>query len=420
MGKSSLLAAVTARAKELSFRIGHGTSAPVEGAWPYAPVVEALADLCRRHPTLLDGLPDHHREEIDRALAGAEIPWTGESSHQRLFVAAAELVRLASATNGLLLTIDDVHDADDASLRLLHYIARSTHDQRVCIVLAHRPAPIDRHAGGDAPEPDRPPRRDRARARPARRRRHRGARASPRRRAAAPSWSSRSPRSAGASRSPCNELARRAANEPRWVQALDANMIGGIAPATREVLQRVAVVGSSFDTDEFVALSGLPEDEAFDHLDAALAALDRRADERRLPVPPRPRARRAPRRRAAPPAPAHPSRRRQPPRSSWTRRRRASATTCCRPGATAEAVPYLLRAAETEAAVGAYRDALGARRRGPAARHRRAPGDRAVAAGRPAQRHRRPDGGVGLPGGARRRRRRQPRGACGSGSPAAR
>ena len=98
MGKSSLLAAITTRAKELSFRVGHGTSAPVEGAWPYAPIVEALADLCRRHPTLLDGLADHHRDEIDRALAGAEISWTGESSHQRLFVAAAELVRLASAT----------------------------------------------------------------------------------------------------------------------------------------------------------------------------------------------------------------------------------------------------------------------------------------------------------------------------------
>src|SRR6185369_12003457 len=107
------------------------------------PVVEALADLCRRHPTLLDGLPDNHREEIDRALSGEEISWSGGSSHQRLFVAAAELVRLASATNGLLLTIDDVHDADDASLRLLHYIARSTHDQRVCIAITQRPAPMN-------------------------------------------------------------------------------------------------------------------------------------------------------------------------------------------------------------------------------------------------------------------------------------
>ena len=53
--------------------MGHGLSAPVEGSWPFAPVVEALADLCRRHPTLLDGLSDQHRTEIDRALAGEEI-----------------------------------------------------------------------------------------------------------------------------------------------------------------------------------------------------------------------------------------------------------------------------------------------------------------------------------------------------------
>jgi predicted ATPase len=91
---------------------------------------------------LLDGLADHHREEINRALAGAEKPWTGASSHQRLYLAAAELVRQASATRGLLLTVDDLHDADDASLRLLHYIARSAHDQRVCMVFTHRPAPM--------------------------------------------------------------------------------------------------------------------------------------------------------------------------------------------------------------------------------------------------------------------------------------
>ncbi len=67
-----------------------------------------------------------------------------------------------------------------------------------------------------------------------------------------------------------DELARRAAHEPDWVRYVDVNTIGGIAPTTREVLQRVAVVGMAFDTDEFVALSGLPEREAYDHLDAAL------------------------------------------------------------------------------------------------------------------------------------------------------
>jgi Predicted ATPase len=142
MGKTALVAAIVARAGELGFRIGSGTSAPVEGAWPYAPVVEALAEVCRRDPGLLGGLAGHHRDEIERVLTGAENSWTGDGSHQRLFVAVAELVRLASAPTGLLLTVDDVHDADDASLRLLHYLARSAYDRPVCIAVSHRPAPM--------------------------------------------------------------------------------------------------------------------------------------------------------------------------------------------------------------------------------------------------------------------------------------
>jgi DNA-binding SARP family transcriptional activator len=356
VGKSALVAAITARASELNFRIGQGTSAPVEGAWPYAPIVEALADLCRRHPTLLDGLSDHHRDEIDRALAGTEITWTGESSHQRLFVAAAELVRLASATHGLLLTVDDVHDADDASLRLLHYIARSTREHGVCIVVAHRPAPIsttlaetrqsliERHGAveialGPLDEIE--------------------IATVVGRHVAAPG-AELVERIAALSRGipfAVNELARRAAHEPEWVQALDANMIAGIAPATREILQRVAVVGTSFDTDEFVALAGVGEAEAFDHLDRALAALivepasagyrfrhglvrDALLDD----VPPH--------------------RRRRIHRDAASRLVELNASAArighhlLESGATAEAVPYLLRAAETEAAVGAYRDAL--------------------------------------------------------------
>ena len=49
---------------------GVGTAAAIEGAWPYAPVLEALADLCRRHPALLDGLADEYRVEIEGALRG--------------------------------------------------------------------------------------------------------------------------------------------------------------------------------------------------------------------------------------------------------------------------------------------------------------------------------------------------------------
>src|SRR5690349_10728336 len=90
-GKSSLLAAIADRAAERGFLAGHGTAATAS--------------------------------------------WAGQSTHQRLFLAAAELVKLAAAGKGVLLTVDDVHDADDGSLRLLHYLARSARGQRVCIVL---------------------------------------------------------------------------------------------------------------------------------------------------------------------------------------------------------------------------------------------------------------------------------------------
>ena len=68
----------------------------------------------------LDGLDDVYRLEIDRALSGRDMTWTGEttpitahvwgareSGHQRLFVAAAELIRLAATGHGLLLVVDD-------------------------------------------------------------------------------------------------------------------------------------------------------------------------------------------------------------------------------------------------------------------------------------------------------------------------
>ena len=139
IGKTAILAWLEKTCTASGIRIGTATAAQIEGAWPYAPVLEALADLCRRHPALLDGLDDALREEIERALSGRETTWRAQSGDQRLFVAAAELLRLAAAGSGAVLVVDDAHDADDASMRLLHYLARSTQSDRVLIVIAHRP-----------------------------------------------------------------------------------------------------------------------------------------------------------------------------------------------------------------------------------------------------------------------------------------
>ena len=142
VGKSAVLDLTDVLARRKGWKVARGAASSVEGPWPYSPVLEALSALCRRHPALLDGLADNYRAELEQALTGRELGWTGENSHQKLFVAATELLRVAAAGSGLVLMVDDVHDADEASLRLLHYLSRCVVDEKVVLVLARRePAP---------------------------------------------------------------------------------------------------------------------------------------------------------------------------------------------------------------------------------------------------------------------------------------
>jgi DNA-binding SARP family transcriptional activator/tetratricopeptide (TPR) repeat protein len=352
VGKSALLVAAIARARRLGLRVGQGTSASVEGDWPYAPVLEALADLCGHDRAVLDTLPPEHRLRIDRVLSGTDLTWDGAGSHQRLFVAVAELVRAASIGAGVLLVVDDVHDADDASLRLLHHVARATRDRPVGLVLAHRPRPMPAHV---------------AQLRQSLLERH-GAdelalgplgeddvaalveRLTP---GADPELVARIGALSRGLPFAVKHLARRAST----AQTLDADMVTGLPAATRDVLQRVAVVGSCVDTDEFVALSGLEEADAHDHLDAALSALVLRPSSAGY------RFRHDLIREALlSDVPAH--RRRKIHRQAADRLIELGASPArighhlIRSGAAIDAVPFLLRAARTEAAVGAYRDAL--------------------------------------------------------------
>ncbi|HSI92723.1 MAG TPA: AAA family ATPase, partial [Jiangellaceae bacterium] len=352
VGKSALLTWASRRAEQSGWRVGEGVAAAVEGAWPYAPVLDALADLCRRHPTLLDGLDDKFRQEIERVLAGSELSWSGEGTHQRLFVAAAELLRLAAAASGLLLTFDDMHEADEASLRLLHYLARCVNGERALLVVGYRGGgrrvdqvrasllrrnlafditlrPLDRQSTTELVAsvlPDAPD-----------------------------AVVERIWEVSGGLPFAAVEMARApAVEEPPTLGALG---LSRLAVKTREALQRVAVIGISFDTDQFVALTGLPEPAAYAALDAALSemvvvhtgagyrfrhALIRDALLGDIP----------------------PHRQRVFHREAADRLSSVGAPPTrvahhlIAAGQPADAVPYVLQAVETEAAIGAYRDAL--------------------------------------------------------------
>jgi DNA-binding SARP family transcriptional activator/tetratricopeptide (TPR) repeat protein len=352
VGKTALLAWVRQRAQGAGWRVGQGVAAAVEGAWPYAPVLDALADLCRRHPTLLDGLVDTYRLEIERALAGADLTWSREGTHQRLFVAAAELLRLAASGTGLLLAMDDMHEADEASLRLLHYLARSITGVRALIVVGYREGGLRveqikdsllrRNLAAHVPlRPlDRPTTDDLVRA-------HLPSVSAP---TLEHIWEV-----SGGLPFAVVEMARAPASET--ARTLGALGLNRLPVKVREALQRVAVLGISFDTDQFVALTGLPEPEAYAALDAALSGLVvvhtgagyrfRHALIRNALLD------------QVPPA-------QQRKFHHHTARRLASigahpaqiAHHLIVAGQLSDAVPHVILAVETEAAIGAYRDAL--------------------------------------------------------------
>jgi DNA-binding SARP family transcriptional activator len=354
-GKSALLDALARLAGERGCLVGRGVAARVEGSWPYAPVLEALDELCRADPSLLDDVDAAYRAELDRALLGSELHWSGEGGHQRLFVAAAELLRLAAREQCVVLLLDDLHDADEASTRLLHYLARGLGDAAVLLVLGAR----DRSAtnpllsvqsslvGRGAAVDIRLGRLDEERAREV---------AS----TVAPELDvdalDRVVAVADGSPFALVELARQAAAGAAPVDTVDEAILRSLAADVRAVLERAALLGSSFDTDEFVAVTDLPDTEAFAHLDQALATrmlehTGARYQFRHSLV------------REALLAGVPPHRRREIHRLAAERLAALGASPArvghhlLEGGDPASAVPHLLVAADRAAAVGAYRDA---------------------------------------------------------------
>ncbi len=348
VGKTSVLGLAEALARQRDWRTGRGTASAVEGPWPYASVLEAFGELCRKHPALLDGLDDRFRTEIEKALSGRDVSWTGESSHQRLFVAVAELMRLAASGRGLLLVIDDLQDADEASLRLLHYLSRCAVTEPVVIAVAHRPR-VSETAQQVADSLVR-----------------RGAGS----RVELEPLDEAATRRLLADRFPdlpaaqVEEILHVSGGLP--FSALELAASPGAGPARvlaalpsggAETFQRLALLGTVFWTDELLAVSGTDEDTTYEQLEAAMSAgLVEPAEAgyrfRHALVRERLIETIAPSRRAG-------VRREVAERIAALGGPPARmAHLLIEAGLPSQAVPYVLRAVETAGALGAYRDAL--------------------------------------------------------------
>ena len=278
IGKTVLSEWLLDRAAQNGFLTGRGIAASVDGPWPYAPVLEAIDDVLRQAPELLDDLPEAYCDELMRVRDAPGSPHErpdDADGHQRLFVAVDMLIRLACSSRGLVLFIDDLHVADDASLALLHYIARQANRERLLLVVTAR-------SGGDA---------DGLKALRSLVGRHgaREIRVGPLEAGHsvelisslteyAPTHSTIEEIVALSGGTPfyIEELTRTLESEaagamPDQLAAIVASSFSDLSPELRDALARVAVAGNRVDTDEFIALTGVDEADAFDLLDRALA-----------------------------------------------------------------------------------------------------------------------------------------------------
>jgi DNA-binding SARP family transcriptional activator/tetratricopeptide (TPR) repeat protein len=141
MGKTRLIEAVLAEAEALGLHTLRGAGHEEEGRTPYAPLMEALDPLVAGRPDLASALTDSAQAALARLLPSMRRPAgaaEGAGDRHRVFSAVAQLLAQAAAERGVVLAIDDLHAADEATVALVHYLARSTAGQRLCVIAGAR------------------------------------------------------------------------------------------------------------------------------------------------------------------------------------------------------------------------------------------------------------------------------------------
>jgi DNA-binding CsgD family transcriptional regulator len=157
IGKSRLLAEALAAARARGAKILAGGSVGLaEGSLPFAPIVEALRPLIRA----ADGEPSAEGAspgafpaegiEAARAVAvelgvRAATPTPVEAAElrpewtrSRLYEAVLELLRRLAEASPLVVAIEDLHWADDATRELLAFLVRNLRDERLLLIVTFR------------------------------------------------------------------------------------------------------------------------------------------------------------------------------------------------------------------------------------------------------------------------------------------
>lgn len=155
MGKTTLIADFGRLAAGRGWMVASGYAVPALTGVPFGLFADALDDLLVRFgEELVGGVAGHHVRRLaeifpalgtvhgDPVVPAAREPADPTETYQ-IFRAVRGLLESLGSLRPLLLTMDDVHWADAASVELLGHLLRHPPDGRVVLAVAYRPQQVD-------------------------------------------------------------------------------------------------------------------------------------------------------------------------------------------------------------------------------------------------------------------------------------
>jgi len=143
IGKSRFADALLAAAARRDHHVLRATARAAEGRTPYRPLAEALEPLLAERPDLAAALPERTQRVLALLSPAAATPAAGSARGQEVLTALAGVLTAAARERGTVLALEDLHVADEATLRVLSYLVPVARRERLLIVLTARPAECD-------------------------------------------------------------------------------------------------------------------------------------------------------------------------------------------------------------------------------------------------------------------------------------
>ena len=141
IGKSRFLDALLEDAERQGFHTLRGGAHEEEGRTPYAPLVEAIEPLLEERPDVAASLTPGALAALALLTPAAPRGAAGEgprTDRHRLLSAVGQLLSRAARERPVVLALDDMHAADDATVGLAHYLSRSARRTALLLVVASR------------------------------------------------------------------------------------------------------------------------------------------------------------------------------------------------------------------------------------------------------------------------------------------